>query len=570
MDLSIIIPARNEEFLQNTIDNILKNIRGDTDIYAILDGYWPDKSIPQHDRVNIVHHDLPIGQRAATNEGVKLCNSKFIMKCDAHCAFDEGFDVKLMADCEYDWTIIPTMYNLHAFDWKCMQCGKRTYQGPKPTECPDCDNTTDFRKKIVWKPKTNPRSEFYYFDTDLKFAYWRAFKKRPEAQGNLAPTMSNIGACYFMHRQRWLDIDGLDEGHGFWGQMGTEISCKTWLSGGQQFTNKKTWFAHMFRTGHGFGFPYKLSGKDVKKARKYSQDMWRNNKWPKAVHDLNWLIEKFKPIPGWHDEKKVETHNKSDRHIKITVRKSEENLNVPSDGKEFTKGFVYYTDNMPSERILKTVRNQLITASNGKPIVSVSQMPIEFGKNIVLNEKRSVLTMFKQILTGLENMDTDVVFLTEHDILYHPSHFEFTPLKPDIFYYNLNSWFVDSETGQALFYEAKQTSGVCAYRKTMIDHYMNRIQRVEKEGFQRRMGFEPGTHKYPRGFDYYTSDTYMSEHPNVDIRHTTNLTGKRFKKEQYRNQRALKGWKLTDEIPFWGKTKGRFSDFLFDINSHHK
>jgi hypothetical protein len=58
----------------------------------------------------------------------------------------------------------------------------------------------------------------------------------------------------------------------------------------------------MFRTRNdGFSFPYPITGADVQKARKYSMDLWTNNKWAKAVHDFGWLIEKFKPIPDWHD-----------------------------------------------------------------------------------------------------------------------------------------------------------------------------------------------------------------------------------------------------------------------------
>ena len=124
-DLSIIIPARNEEFLQQTIDNILENIRGDTEIIVILDGYWPAKGIPINPKVHVIHHQESIGQRQGVNQGARMSEAKYIMKADAHCAFDEGFDVKLMADCEPDWTVIPRMYNLHAFDWVCPQCKRR-------------------------------------------------------------------------------------------------------------------------------------------------------------------------------------------------------------------------------------------------------------------------------------------------------------------------------------------------------------------------------------------------------------------------------------------------------------
>ena len=46
-DLSILIPARNEMFLARTIEDILTNIEGNTEIIAILDGCWADPPIPQ-------------------------------------------------------------------------------------------------------------------------------------------------------------------------------------------------------------------------------------------------------------------------------------------------------------------------------------------------------------------------------------------------------------------------------------------------------------------------------------------------------------------------------------------
>ncbi len=72
MDLSVIIPARNEEFLELTINSVLDNAKAKTEVIAILDGYWPE---PIEDRANLtlVHHSEPIGQRAATN--VKLALS---------------------------------------------------------------------------------------------------------------------------------------------------------------------------------------------------------------------------------------------------------------------------------------------------------------------------------------------------------------------------------------------------------------------------------------------------------------------------------------------------------------
>jgi len=304
--LSILIPARNEEFLKRTIDDILENIRGDTEVIAVLDGAWADPAIPDHPRVTLIYHPESVGQRAGINEAARLSKAEYVMKCDAHCAFGEGFDVKLMADCEPDWMVIPRMYNLHAFNWRCKQCGNETYQGGYPVKCAECDNTTDFERVMLWQPRKNRRTDFARFDSDLRFKYWRGYEKRPESKGDIADLMCFVGACWFLPRAMYWEIGGCDEGHGSWGQQGVEMACKAWLSGRRVVVNKKTWFAHMFRTQKGFGFPYRITGRDQRKAREYSRRLWRGNNWPQAIHPLSWLLEKFWPIPDWTEEQLAE------------------------------------------------------------------------------------------------------------------------------------------------------------------------------------------------------------------------------------------------------------------------
>jgi hypothetical protein len=139
------------------------------------------------------------------------------------------------------------------------------------------------------------------FDRDLHFQYWRRYKQRA-GRGDMVETMSLLGACWMMKRERYWELDVLDELHGSWGQMGTEVACKSWLSGGKLLCNRTTWFAHQFRTQKGFGFPYPLSGKQVRQARAHSRWLWWENNWEKQVYPLSWLIEKFWPIPGWDEE----------------------------------------------------------------------------------------------------------------------------------------------------------------------------------------------------------------------------------------------------------------------------
>lgn len=291
-DLSILIPARNELFLNNTIQDILLHIEGNTEIICVLDGQWPVVPVPDHERLTLIYHSESIGQRAATNEAARLSESKYLMKCDAHCAFDQGFDVKLMEVMQDDFTMVPVMRNLHVFDWVCPE-GHRRYQGPSGP-CIECGKPTTM--DVVWIAKKNPASTAYRFDRDLHFQYWAEYKK--QQKGDLVETMSLQGSCFMVTRKKYFELNLCDEGHGSWGQQGTEVACKTWLSGGRCIVNKKTWYAHLFRTqGGDFGFPYPNPG--IGQAREYSRDLWLNDKWDKAIHPLSWLIDKFAPVPEW-------------------------------------------------------------------------------------------------------------------------------------------------------------------------------------------------------------------------------------------------------------------------------
>lgn len=294
-DLSILIPARNELFLARTISDILENSTADTEIIVVLDGQWADPPIQDNDRIMLVYHSESIGQRAATNEVARLSSAPWLMKVDAHCAFDKGFDTKMLESMQPDWTQVPVMRNLHAFDWVCEN-NHRRYQGPSGP-CAVCGLPTV--RDVVWIAKKNPQSTSYRFDRDMHFQYWNEYKSRQK--GDLVETMSLQGSCFMISRERYFALDICDEAHGSWGQQGTEVACKTWLSGGRCIVNKHTWYAHMFRTqGGDFGFPYPNPG--IEQAREYSRNLWLNDKWDLAVHPLSWLIEKFAPVPSWSDQ----------------------------------------------------------------------------------------------------------------------------------------------------------------------------------------------------------------------------------------------------------------------------
>ena len=548
-DLSIIIAARNEFFhevdlLHHTVENVLANTGNQTEIIVVLDGYdsgWPPQPLPSNPRLTVIQHSKSIGQRAACNEGARVSKAKFICKLDSHCAVDKDFDTKMMAHCDYLTTLIPIQYNLHAFSWKCKQCGHEEYQGAKPERCRKCKSK--YLKQVVkwlprgWKERDgewsgNPKTTAWRFDSTLHFQYWPDLSKRFPSEQKLTPTMSCLGACWMLQRERYWEIEGMDEKSGSWGQMGTELSCKTWLSGGQMLTNHHTWFAHLFRTQPNFGFPYPNPG--VERARARSREIWLNDKWPKAKYPLSWLIKKFAPVPDFPDIKP-------------------------------TKGIVYYTCGTLDEAIAEPVRRNLVKSKNGHELGVVSLQRADFGDwTIVLQRERSAITMHHQILAGLERSTADYVFLCEHDVLYHPSHFEFVPPKDNIYYYNTNVWRVRYEDGHAVRTDdCKQVSGLCANRKLLVEHYRKRVERMEREGFSRSNGYEPGTRHLPNGYDNHNAEGWSSPFPNLDIRHSKNLTKTHWTIDSFRNPKYAKGWQETDaEIPGWGQIAGRVQEFL--------
>jgi len=323
-------------------------------------------------------------------------------------------------------------------------------------------------------------------------------------------------------REKYWELNICDEAFGSWGSQGIEVAVKTWLSGGKVMCNKKTWYAHLFRTqGGDFGFPYEMSGRQQEAAKAHAKDLFFNNKWPKQIHPLSWLLERFWPVPGWTQD---------------DLQKLK--------GEPMKKEILFFTDNQLNLKIAHKVQNQLRTI--GLPITSVSLKPMpHFGKNIHIKMKRGYEAYFTQILAGLEASDADVIFMCEHDVLYHKSHFDFTPPDKTKFYFNHNWWRYHTSDGFICRWDANQVSGLCAYRTTLLAWYKARMDEV-KAG-KKEWSFEP------KGEG--TTESWKSPFPNVDIRHTGTMTKDKRGIKDFRDKSTAKGFEIADEIPFWGKIR---------------
>ena len=243
---SIIIPSRKDPHLERTIYDIKMNARGNYEIIVMNDD------------------DGKLGLRKAVNLGVEKANGDYLLKIDAHCMFDDGFDVKLTDEIEKDWIVTPVRYRLDVDNWEI---------------CRDEPTPIVYERLVIDRPDKIGGVE------------WRS-RKRGREKILLDENMVFQGSCWLMHRDHWNRIGPLqEEGYGTFTQEPVELALKTWLGGGKVMVNKKTWYAHKHRK---FGRTYSALGNDeVKRGNAYSRDYWLNNRWPERKHDLSWLMERF-------------------------------------------------------------------------------------------------------------------------------------------------------------------------------------------------------------------------------------------------------------------------------------
>ena len=546
-DLSILIPARNEEFLSLTVKDILKNKRGNTEIIVGLDGNWAKPHIEDNPDVTIFYSPVSLGQRGMGNQLCRLSNAHYIAKVDAHCAFDEGFDIKMLEAFKKtgdNVVMLPIMRNLHVFDWVCEKCGYRMYQGPTPDKCPKCGG--NMKKEIVWHAKESPQSISYCFDTEPHFQYFKEYAKRDKykkdlKETGLTETMSIQGSFFMMSRKKYWELNIDDENFGSWGSQGIQVACSFWLSGGKVLVNHNTWYAHLFRTKGDFSFPYPQSGRQVQHAKSYAKDLFFNGKYKKQIYPLSWLLKHFYPVRGWTDKdiKAQEQRDKNNSRFK--------NINI-IDRNKLTKEIIFYTDNQLNLKIAHKVQDQLRKISKEKniPIISVSLKPMEhFGnKNIFVPLPRSKFAYFTQILMGLENSKADIVFMAEHDVLYSPTHFDFIPERDDKFYYDLNWWRIRAGNSKARHWDANQVSMICANRKLLLNYYRNKIIEIEKTGFGR--SYEPG------GRDKNLYENWWAKEASIDIRHQGTMTRDKLSPADFRDKSTCINWQECDIINIKG------------------
>ena len=83
----------------------------------------------------------------------------------------------------------------------------------------------------------------------------------------------------------------------------------------------------------------------------------------------------------------------------------------------------------------ENIKRHLLEQIDGLPLISVSQKPIDFGKNICVGEVGiSGHNAFRQLQMGVQEAKTKYICPAESDMVYSPQYFDFVPPRDDIFY----------------------------------------------------------------------------------------------------------------------------------------
>ena len=217
---------------------------------------------------------------------------------------------------------------------------------------------------------------------------------------------------------------------------------------------------------------------------------------------------------------------------------------------------LYYTANRIPEVFAERVRKHLRSVVGGLPILSVSQHPVDLGRNICVGEIGFSLTnLYTQLLVGAERVQTDFVVMAEDDVLYTEAHFAEYELEQDgLFHYDMNKWGAMAWRHTPRFTCSNRLvlNQMVCHRDLLIDTARERLKIDLSQCDPGDVFIEPGRYrKCCRGVRRHAKIFNSSGKPSVVIEHFYGLAG------QGQNVRkrmpplradVLDGWGSVDDV----------------------
>lgn len=198
---------------------------------------------------------------------------------------------------------------------------------------------------------------------------------------------------------------------------------------------------------------------------------------------------------------------------------------------------VYYTSNREEDRFEQVIQEQILRAASGLPIISVSQQPLDFGRNLCVGEVGiSNQNAHRQFQIGCQAATTEFVHAAESDTLYPPDYFQFIPEEAQSAYRTpvyLFRW------GGDRFYRKKSSESATVIGREYA------IRAIDKSLRRRgvwRESLETGR-EVPYTFRHGHWKPFVLDVPIISIK----------------TKNQMHAWhghdEIVDELPYWGKPR---------------
>ena len=209
---------------------------------------------------------------------------------------------------------------------------------------------------------------------------------------------------------------------------------------------------------------------------------------------------------------------------------------------------VFYTANYEREPFFSNVVNYLRESAKNYPIISVSQKPMDLGRNILFEGGRSYLNIYRQMLIGAKAAETKYVAFTEDDLLFPPEHFNSFRPKDDEFGYDMHKWGLFTWRQAIYVQNFRQTTGMICPRGLFIDAMEERFAKhpVDEEVPLKFWG-EVGRYEKPLGVTVRKATGWFSPVAHIVFFHEDSFGF------EYLGTAKRMGAVRAYDIPYWGK-----------------
>lgn len=179
------------------------------------------------------------------------------------------------------------------------------------------------------------------------------------------------------------------------------------------------------------------------------------------------------------------------------------------------KVIIYYTSNRENPEFENRVQKNILNVTD-LPIISVSQKPIDFGKNICVGDVgASGFNMFRQVQIALKASDADYVISAESDCLYPPDYFNFMPLFDDACYRDTNLYVMPDARDYYFYKKEGATHAQVVGRKYYLET-LNKLFEGAPQWSTDEKNFPKERWKKDDIFDSYSY--FFTDNPVVQIK----------------------------------------------------